>query len=85
MVDAVLAPGERVANDHETGALQLAVEFPIDVYINVPVSLNMQPEKSQGGGGESSGLHFSSVDLFSWPDDLFRWFADQLDRRPLPP
>ncbi len=30
--------------------LELAVNFPMDIYINIPMPLDMQPEKGQGGG-----------------------------------
>jgi hypothetical protein len=37
-------------DDTEASTLQLAVNFPMGVYINISMPLDMQPEKGQGGG-----------------------------------
>jgi hypothetical protein len=48
VIHTVLTPGVSVADNHQTGPLQLAVDFPIRVHVNVPVSFDVQAKQGQG-------------------------------------
>ena len=61
VIHAFVSPGEAITGDHQPGAGQLAVGFPIRVHIDGPALLQVLAEQGQGLLREHDGFLLSSI------------------------